>query len=76
MKTVAIILVLAGLVCAVMAGLSAVGIMPSLVDGGTFSIDGENLLGAVASSAIIWVGLASLLLMSSVTFAVLSIKII
>ena len=75
MKTIAIVLVLAGLVCAVLAGLSAVEIMPSLVNG-AFSIGGENALGGVATSMIIWGGLSALLMMSSITFAVLSTKII
>jgi hypothetical protein len=76
LKTLAIILVLAGLICAVLAGLSAVEIMPSLVANGVFSIGGENLLGEVATSAIIWGGLSSLLMMLSITFAVLSTRLI
>ena len=75
MKTLAIILVLAGLVCAVLAGLSAAGILPSLVNG-TLSIGGENALGGAAASAIIWGGLSLLLTVASIPFAILSTKII
>lgn len=73
MKIAAIVLVSLGLLCAVLAGLSALDILPSIVSG-ILTLGGGNLLTGRVASTLIWGGTAGMLMLSAIPFAVLSTK--